>query len=212
MKDEQLQTSKAYQALNQEEPISSPPELDAAILARAHQAVQAKPHALQPSRHLTLRWGAPIASAALVVLSVTVVILLPELEQQAVLQSEEQRLAADSAALIDEDQQAQRVSQRRLAKAMKKDEAQSPATLAPMASGMPMQRFAGASEMAMDSMAEQEYSEVLAPETVLGAEPWVEKIQQLIAQQQWQAADKQFKAFAKHYPEHAFIQEYARLK
>ena len=54
--------------------------------------------------------------------------------------------------------------------------------------------------------------EVLSDIAVLEADKWVETIKQLIGQEGWQAADEQFKAFAKHYPEHEFNKEYAKLK
>ena len=95
--------------------MGSPPELDAAILTQAHKAVQAEPQALTTRKHLTLRWGAPIASAALVVLSVIVFIVMPELEQQ--------RNEPTLQALVAKEQSAKREkqsSQRNMARAMKK--------------------------------------------------------------------------------------------
>lgn len=74
--------NKAYRALQQEEPIEPPPELDATILAESRRAVSAKPVAINKKErsHLTLRWTAPFATAALVVLSVSVYLLQPDID------------------------------------------------------------------------------------------------------------------------------------
>ena len=112
------------------------------------------------------------------------------------------------------EKQESKVSQHMAAKPMKKRVAEvqrldaSPAPMSPMASGMSAQYFSEAENLAMDSLEE----ELLSDTAVLEADKWVEKIQQLIVQEDWQAADEQFKAFAKHYPEHEFNKEYAKLK
>lgn len=229
MNEEELKISKAYQALNQEEPLGSPPELDAAILAQAHKAVQAKPEPINARSHLTLRWGAPMASAALVVLSVTVFIIMPELEQQQAMQLDGHNVETDFYSeaipqLIEVKEQRakqeRKVSQRIEAKAMKKlspvaepvSVESSPAPIAPMTSGMSAQRTFAPQNFTMDSVEEEMLSDMAELEALPTADKWVETIKQLIDQKEWNAADEQFQAFAKHYPDHEFNKKYGKLK
>lgn len=266
MNDEALK--KAYQALNQEEPIGSPPELDAAILAEAHKAVQAKPQAVvapnSARSHLTLRWSAPIASAALVVLSVTVFIIMPELESeqfrpQAVQSYKQDKQAADEreppAASLDVEIEEQGLfaapasmpvkperiqAEARAEASMKKAKAptvqsRSVAKLEEKVMKQPRQTPLGFSSMAdqanrlasgaeaasvakesrrvvMDDIQAAELDAVEQEISVITPERWSKNILKLIEQGDWTQAEKQYQAFAKHYPEHEFNKEYARLK
>ena len=239
MKDEELQTSKAYQALNQEEPISSPPELDAAILAQAHKAVQAKPQALDKTArsHLTLRWGAPIASAALVVLSVTVFILMPELEQQHALESYKQdfeaagvspELLLDDIAMQSEPvMSAPVLAKQERVKASAEKRIKKAKVIQPAAPRLgsfsiqqdSLQSASGAASADFDAMAskpiremEEKLIESIEEVALLSPEQWSKVILDLIEKGDWLNADNQYLAFAKHYPEHDFNKEYAKLK
>ena len=232
------QTSKAYQALNQEEPLGSPPDLDAAILAQAHKAVQSKPQVVTNNvrSHLTLRWGAPIASAALVVLSVTVFIVMPELEQQQAVQSykqdsqayqlapaleadmamqdtsaememEEKILFAESLQVKERRKVQSEKANPRVVKRVKKLEAlQAPASATFNRSMPEPQTNTGSLSGRAPLLSVASDSQILSPEL------WSQNILDLIERGEWLNADKQFKEFAKHYPEHEFNKEYVKLK
>jgi TolA-binding protein len=69
----------AYEELNLRAPLHTPESLDAAILAEAHRAVQARPRRVRSS---VFRWAPPLALAATVVITATLVILVPLSERQ----------------------------------------------------------------------------------------------------------------------------------
>ena len=71
--------SDAYAELNRQEPLSPPASVDAAILAEARRAVGAGPKA---ARSKIYRWAPPLAMAATVVLTATLVVLQPKDEMQ----------------------------------------------------------------------------------------------------------------------------------
>ena len=207
----------------------SPSELDAAILAQAHKAVQAKPQAVNPPTHLTLRLGAPIASAALVVLSVTVFILMPELEQQQTWQDPVASVPFDS---IEEESQidfyqalpvldleadiakhdvAIKSKERVASQAVLENKIQAKQKSV-KASVEKRINKAMASKPMLDQELEEERTVSIEEAVVLSPELWSKDILMLIEQGDWLNADKQYAAFAKHYPEHEFNKEYAKLK
>ena len=71
--------SEAYAELNRQAPLHAPVSLDATILAEAHRAVNSKPKA---TRSPIYRWAPPLAMAATVLLTATLVVLVPTSEQQ----------------------------------------------------------------------------------------------------------------------------------
>ena len=71
--------SDAYDELNRQAPLHAPESLDAAILAEAHRAVRARPRRV---RSRVFRWAPPLALAATVVITATLVILVPQSERQ----------------------------------------------------------------------------------------------------------------------------------
>ena len=219
----------------------SPSELDAAILAQASKAVQAKPQAVTARSHLTLRWGAPIASAALIVLSVTVFIVTPEVEQEQSIQrfEEDLMISADSVATPQELEAKKQAAKQEKKERQRHDVTKTmqkiapkihsiqrrPEPSTPITRGKQAEHFSVADDMAMGSLEEQLSSDVISFESVssapsrasamaiiLPADVWVKNIRQLIDQKNWKLADKQFKAFTQHYPEHEFNKEYAKLK
>ncbi len=69
--------SRTYAELNRCDSLESPVALDAAILAEAHRAVQAKPVS---ARSPMQRWSAPFAMAATVVITAMLVVTMPQRE------------------------------------------------------------------------------------------------------------------------------------
>lgn len=210
---------QAFAHLREQEPIQPSAELDAKVLAEAREAVA---HDLRP---LAIRrpW---LSAAAVAVLAVLIVSLLPQEQEVTPLplsapktlaepEAMEFRPGRERAAEAELMRQAEKaeVQERTALEAKRKQIAKPAAPASALGStaemdAMQEQQAPLAEEVLMDEAVDVTSGFAADTSPIKTAEDYIREIEQLLESGQREAADKLFVEFKQHYPQHAFVDEY----
>ncbi|MEM7208102.1 MAG: hypothetical protein AAF434_09780 [Pseudomonadota bacterium] len=225
----------AYAELNRHESLRSPDSLDAAILAESRRAVHSKP---APVRKSMPKWAPPLAMAATVILTATLVILVPEQAEnpgapQAVVASQESAsepvvlATANDDSNIDtstSDSGVSQVSKRKQSVAAVAEEAAPVESFSRLATSpeFSIQRDSAADAIQLEeSIATFSDSVPLlstldsseqTQDTVEDPVKWKSRIEELLKEDDLEAADEEFSEFKKVYPQHPFVAQYEKRR